>query len=301
MKNHKTKNHIKSTFSDRVFALIVYLFAALVIAATLYPLIYVFSMSISDPIRAARGDVFLLPKGFSLEAFKTVLANPMVLTYYLNTIWYTIVGTILGIIVTTLAAYPLSRRHFRCRKFFIILITITMFFSGGMIPSYIVVSKYLNLYDTRWAIVLPTLTTAWYVIVARTFFESLPNEVIESARVDGASEYRILGQIVLPLSKPIVGVLALYFGISYWNSYFPAMLYLGNQKLQPMSLYVRRMVIQSSMEGVDLAEGIAATDLLSQMQIKYAVIVIAVLPLLLIYPLLSKNLERGLMIGAVKG
>lgn len=298
---HRHGRRIQTTPADKVFDIFVYLFAAIVIVATLYPLIYVISMSISDPVRAARGEVFLLPKGFSLDAYKTVLANSKVFIYYFNTIWYTVVGTVLGIFVTVLAAYPLSRKSFRYRKVFMIFITITMFFSGGMIPLYIVVTRYLHLYDTRWAVVLPTMTTAWYVIVARSFFQSLPEEVIESAKIDGASEFRILRSIVLPLSKPIIGVLALYFGVSYWNSYFPAMLYLGNQDLHPMSLYVRRMVIQSSMEGVELAEGIAAQDLLSQLQIKYAVIVIAVLPLLLIYPLLSKNLEKGLMIGSVKG
>ena len=281
--------------------MLIYLFVAVVVIVTLYPLIYVFSMSISDPIHAARGEVYLLPKGFSLVAYQSILSNSKIITYYYNTIWYTVVGTILGIAVTALAAYPLSRPNFRNRKYFMLLVTVAMFFSGGMIPTYTVVARYLDLYNSRWAIILPALTTPWYIIVARSFFSSLPEDVIESARIDGASEYRILLQIVMPLSRPILGVLALYYGVSYWNSYFPSLLYLGEEKLQPLALYVRRMVIQASMENMGAVDGIDTAFLLSQLQIKYAVIVVAVLPMLLLYPFLSKNLEKGLMVGAVKG
>lgn len=292
----------KKTVGDRVFDAIVFLFAAAVLIITLYPLIYVFSMSISDPIRAARGEVYLLPKGFSLTAVRTVLKDSSLFTYYYNTLWYTVVGTVLGIFVTALAAYPLSRKEFRYRGIFMKMIMVTMFFSGGMIPSYIVVSKYLHLYNSRWALILPALSTAWYVVVTRSFFESIPDEIIESARLDGASEYRIFGQLVLPLSKPIIAVLALYYSIGHWNSYFPALLYLGKKELQPLAMYVRSVVIQSSITSLaDAAVDVDSSVLLSTLQIKYAVIVISILPMLLIYPFLSKNLEKGLMIGAVKG
>jgi len=292
----------KKTVGDRVFDVIVILFAATVLIITLYPLIYVLSMSISDPIKAARGEVYLLPKGFSLTAVQTVLKDSSLFTYYYNTLWYTVVGTALGIFVTALAAYPLSRKDFRHRNIFMKMIMVTMFFSGGMIPSYIVVSKYLHLYNSRWALILPALTTAWYVVVTRSFFESIPDEIIESARLDGASEYRIFGQLILPLSKPIIAVLALYFSIGHWNSYFPALLYLGKKELQPLAMYVRSVVIQSSIASLaDAAVDVDSAALLSTLQIKYAVIVISILPMLLIYPFLSKNLEKGLMIGAVKG
>ena len=292
----------KKTFGDRVFDGILYLFVAFILIATLYPLIYVISMSISDPIMAARGQVYLLPKGIDLTAIETVLSDEEILQYYYNTLWYTVVGTVLGVIVTALAAYPLSRREFRHRHFFMKLIIVTMFFSGGTIPTYIVVSKYLHLYNSRWALILPYLTTAWYVIVARSFFESLPEEVVESARIDGASEYRIFAKLVLPLSKPIIGVLSLYFAVDHWNSYFPALLYLGKKELQPLAMYVRSVVIQSSLSGLaEAAVDIDASALLSALQIKYAVIVVSILPMLMIYPFLSKNLERGLMIGAIKG
>lgn len=293
----------KKTVTDWIFDVFIGMFVVFVVAVTLYPLIYIFSMSISDPIAAARGQVFLLPKGFDLTAIKKVLADESIWTYYYNTLWYTVVGTVIGVITTCLAGYPLSRKEFRYRNLFMKFIMVTMFFGGGLIPSYIVIAKFLNLYNTRWSIILPGLTSAWYIIVARTYFQSLPEEIIESARLDGASEFRIFGQLVLPLSKPIVGVLALYYAVGYWNSYFSAMIYLSKKELQPLALYIKSVVIQNSLEGLagtPSGGNIIVENLLSALQLKYAVIVVSVLPMLLIYPLISGNLEKGLMVGAVK-
>lgn len=293
----------KKTVGDRVFDVFIALFIVVVVTVTLYPLIYIFSMSISDPIAAARGQVFLYPKGFDLTAIKKVLADSSIWTYYFNTLWYTVVGTALGVLTTCLAAYPLARKEFRYRGFFMKMITVTMFFGGGLIPTYIVVAKFLHLYNTRWAIILPGLTSAWYIIVARTYFQSLPEEIVESARLDGASEFRIFGQLVVPLSKPILGVLMLYYAVGYWNSYFSAMIYLSDKKLQPLALYIKSVVIQNSLDsiaGTASGSAISATQLLSSLQLKYAVIVVSVIPMLLIYPLISGNLEKGLMVGAVK-
>ena len=293
----------KKTVTDWIFDVFSGMFVVFVVAVTLYPLIYIFSMSISDPIAAARGQVFLLPKGFDLTAIKKVLADESIRMYYYNTLWYTVVGTVIGVITTCLAGYPLSRKEFRYRNVFMKFIMVTMFFGGGLIPSYIVIAKFLNLYNTRWAIILPGLTSAWYIIVARTYFQSLPEEIIESARLDGASEFRIFGQLVVPLSKPIVGVLALYYAVGYWNSYFSAMIYLSKKELQPLALYIKSVVIQNSLEGLagtPSGGNIIVENLLSALQLKYAVIVVSVLPMLLIYPLISGNLEKGLMVGAVK-
>ena len=293
----------KKTVTDWIFDVFIGMFIVFVVTVTLYPLIYIFSMSISDPIAAARGQVFLLPKGFDLTAIKKVLADESIWMYYYNTLWYTVVGTVIGVITTCLAGYPLSRKEFRYRNFFMKFIMVTMFFGGGLIPSYIVIAKFLNLYNTRWSIILPGLTSAWYIIVARTYFQSLPEEIIESARLDGASEFRIFGQLVVPLSKPIVGVLALYYAVGYWNSYFSAMIYLSKKELQPLALYIKSVVIQNSLEslaGTPSGGNIIVENLLSALQLKYAVIVVSVLPMLLIYPLISGNLEKGLMVGAVK-
>ncbi|MCQ2437125.1 MAG: carbohydrate ABC transporter permease [Clostridia bacterium] len=296
----RQKNKLLASKSDRVFDVVIYIIMALIIIITLYPLIYVFSMSISNPVSVARKQVWLLPKGFSTLAFKTVLKDKNMYIYYFNTIWYTVVGTVLGIIVTSLAAYPLSRKNFPPRKFFMLIITFTMFFSGGIIPTYLVVARFLNLYNNRWAIILPGLTSAWYVIVTRTFFQTIPEEMLESARIDGANEYRVFLQFIMPLSAPILAVLALYFGIGYWNSYFNAMLYLGKKELQPLALYIRRVVIQSSLE-VEPVVDMTYENVMSQLQIKYAVIVVAILPILCFYPFLSKYLEKGMMVGSLKG
>lgn len=293
----------KKTLGDWIFDLFILLFVVFVVTVTLYPLIYIFSMAISDPIAAARGQVFLFPKGFDLTAIKKVLSDESIWTYYYNTLWYTVVGTVLGVFTTCLAGYPLSRKEFRFRGIFMKMILVTMFFGGGLIPSYIVIAKFLNLYNTRWSIVLPGLTSAWYIIVARTYFESLPEEIVESARIDGASEFRIFGQLILPLSKPILGVLSLYYAVGYWNSYFSAMIYLSKKELQPLALYIKSVVIQNSLEGLagaTTAVSMKASAMLSALQLKYAVIVVSVVPMLLIYPLISGNLEKGLMVGAVK-
>ena len=279
----RRKSTIQKTASDRVFDVVVALLVALILIFTLYPLIYVFSMSISDPIRAARGEVYLLPKGFDLTSMKKVLSDPDVLMYYGNTLYYTVVGTVLGIIVTALAAYPLSRPEFAYRKFFVKFIMLTMFFSGGFIPTYIIVTKYLHLYNSRWAIILLPLANAWYMMVAKSFFESLPGEIVESARIDGASEWRIFLQLILPVSKPILAVLTLYYAVA---------------------IHIQRVVVQNSVtsySGVAVAGQISAEELLAALQIKYSVVVVAVLPMLLIYPFLSKYLEKGLLVGAIKG
>lgn len=285
---------------DKVFSAFLGVFTVFLIVVTVYPLIYVFSMAISDPVAVSRKEVWLFPVGFSSYALETVFEDPNVLTYYGNTIWYTVVGVLLGIITTSLAAYPLSRRTFAARKPIMWLITFTMFFSGGMIPTYLVVARFLGLYNSRWAIILPGLTSAWYVIVARTFFMTIPEEMLESAKIDGAGEFRLFLQFVMPLSAPILAVLALYYGIGHWNAYFNAMLYLGKTELQPLALYVRRVVIQNSLE-VEPVVDLTYEQVMSTLQIKYAVIVVAVVPILCLYPFLAKYLEKGMLVGSLKG
>jgi len=292
----------KKTLGDKIFDTVVYVLVAAVMIVTLYPLIYVFSMAISEPTAAASGKVILFPIGFNLTAIKKVLADPQVTVYYGNTLWFTVVGTLCGVITTALCAYPLSRKEFMHRSLVMKLVMVTMFFNGGIIPTYIVVSRFLNLYNSRWAIIVCALTTAWYVTIARSFFESLPDEIVESARLDGASDYRIFGQLILPLSKPILAVLTLYQAVGHWNSYFNHMLYLSDKAKQPLALYIRSVIIQNSIHALaNNTEALTAEEILAALQLKYAVIVVSVLPMLMIYPFISKNLEKGLMIGAVKG
>lgn len=294
--------HYKKTFGDRVFDFIVGILTVLVICCTLYPLIYTLSMSISDPLAVASGKVWLLPVGFSLKSFEKVFTETGFLRYFFNTVFYTVAGTCIGIFVTCLAAYPLSRTEFLARKKFRNFFLFTMFVNGGMIPTYIVITRFLHMYDTVWAILLPPVSAAWYVVVATSFFQSLPGEIIESARIDGASEYRIFGQLIMPLSKPGLAVLALYYSVGYWNSYMPALLYLSNEKLHPLSMYIKRVVMSASLGqmGATITQ-VDAETFLAAGQVKYSALVVTVLPMMLIYPYLSKYLEKGLMIGALKG
>ena len=201
---------------------VVYAGVAIAFVVTLYPFLFVLSMSISDPVAVARREVFLLPKGFSLAAYRTVLSDPVVIRSYYNTIWYTGVGTALNLVFTVMAAYPLSKRNFSARGVLMFLIVFTMFFSGGLIPLFVLVVK-VGLYGTRWAIVIPTLIATFNLIICRTFFQTLPEDLFESARIEGAGEWRIVWKIVLPLSKPIVAVLVLFYGIAHWNSFFPCL------------------------------------------------------------------------------
>lgn len=280
---------------------VVYAGVGLAFVVTLYPFVYVLSMSISDPVAVVRREVFLLPKGFSLAAYRTVLNDPIVLRSYYNTIWYTGVGTALNLVFTVMAAYPLSKRNFSARRVLMFLFVFTMFFSGGLIPLFVLVAK-LGLYGTRWSIVLPTVIATFNLIICRTFFQTLPEDLFECARIEGAGEWRIVHKIVLPLSKPIIAVLVLFYGVTHWNSFFWALLFLPTADLHPIQIYLRRVLIQASPEAVQQFEtGEAGEGVMAMVQIKFAVMIVAVLPILLLYPFLQKYFVKGMLIGALKG
>ena len=289
------------TVEDVLVDTFVYLGVALAFIVTLYPFVFVLSMSISDPTAVARREVFLLPKGFSLAAYRTVLNDPTVIRSYYNTIWYTGVGTVLNLVFTVMAAYPLSKRNFSARGVLMFLFVFTMFFSGGLIPLFVLVVK-LGLYATRWAIVIPPLIATFNLIICRTFFQTLPEDLFECARIEGAGEWRIVWKIVLPLSRPIIAVLVLFYGIGHWNSFFPALLYLPDADLQPIQIYLRRVLIQASPEAVQQFEtGEQGEGVMAMVQIKFAVMIVAVLPILLLYPFLQRYFVKGVLIGALKG
>lgn len=269
-----------------------------VAAVTLYPFIYVISMSISDPIHVLQKSIWLLPKGFSLNAYALVFENPDVWRAYYNTVFYTVAGTAINVAVTMLGAYPLARSTFFARKQIMIFIVITMFFSGGLIPMFLLIQN-LNLYNTRWAILLPAAASAFLIIISRTFFQSISESLHESAKLDGAGEFTILTRIVIPLSKPIVAVLSLFYAVGHWNNFFSALIYLPNVKLQPLSLYLVKVLIQNSTSVMD---GIADQfdRSMYMVQLKYSLIIVAILPILAIYPLLQKYFVKGVMIGSLK-
>ena len=297
MKRYRSELSIEDVILD----ITVYVGVIFAFVVTLYPFIYVLSMSISDPGAVLRREVFLWPKGLSLQAYRTVFNDESIWRSYYNTVWYTVVGTVLNLVFTIMAAYPLSKKKFSGRGFFTFIFVFTMFFTGGLIPHFILVVK-LGLYNSRWAIVLPPLIATYNLIICRTFFQTLPEDLFECARIEGAGEWRIVWQIVLPLSAPIVAVLALFYGIGHWNSFFPALLYLPNGKLQPIQLYLRRVLIQASPEAVQQFEtGEAGKGILAMLQVKYAVMIVAILPITLLYPFLQKYFVKGVMIGALKG
>ena len=291
-------NLTKDRILSILFDLLILLIMLLVIVVCLYPLVYVLSMSISDPLTAARREVWLLPKGFSVSSYQIIFENQQVWRSYYNTIYYTVFGTIINVVMTIILAYPLSRRNFFLRNPISIMVTFTMFFGGGLVPSFILINQ-LGLYNTRWAILIPSAISAYNMIIAKTFFQSIPESLIESAKLDGASDLRILFSIVFPLSMPIISVLVLYYAVGHWNSYFPALLYLNDADLQPLQLYLRRILIENTGElSGDMA--ISVDKSLAAMQLKYSIIIVSTLPILCIYPFLQKYFVKGVMIGAIK-
>jgi putative aldouronate transport system permease protein len=286
------------TKGDKAFRITITVFVALLVFLCFYPFLYVVSNSFSNPAYVLKQEVYLLPKGFSLGAYKLVYENAQVWSSYRNTIFYTFVGTLINMFTTFLFAYPLSRADFSGRKFFLIVITITMFFSGGLIPLFIVINQ-IGLYDSLWAVILPSAISTYNVIITRTFMQGLPLSLQESAMLDGCNDVRILLRIVLPLSMPIVAVVGLYCAVNFWNMYFLPMVFTPSVDKHPLQLYLMKVVIQNSQEGLGSAQGYER--LMSGAQLKYSVIIVSILPIVSVYPFLQKYFIKGIMIGALKG
>ncbi|WP_241680909.1 carbohydrate ABC transporter permease [Pseudactinotalea suaedae] len=285
---------------DRVFLFLVYLLLALALAAVLIPLIYILASSFSDPLAVSAGRVFLWPVDFTLRGYQTVLSDPQILTGYANSIFYAVVGTLISVTLTVAIAYPLSRKDLFGRNVITMLIVFTMLFSGGLIPTYLVVQS-LGMLDTRWALLIPQAIGVWQVIIARSFFRtSIPDELTEAAQLDGARDLRVLWSIVLPLSKPLLAVIALMYAIYQWNSYFDALLYIRDSDLQPLQIVLRNILILNGASG-----GMSTTDAVERQQlanlVKFSLIVVSTVPVLLIYPFVARHFNKGVMVGSVKG
>lgn len=259
---------------------------------------YVLVSSFSDAYAIASGQVKLLPVGFNLNAYKLVFSDQNIWSSYGNTIFYVVVGTIINLIMTTLGAYPLSRRNLHGRNFVMAFIVFTMFFSGGLIPAYLNIRE-LGLFDTRWALILPGAVNAFNLIVMRTFFQSIPDSLIESAKIDGAHDFKVLWKIVLPLSMPVLAVMTLFYAVGHWNSWFSAMIYLQDRSLFPLQLILREILIQSSAQNMLTNATQDEVHRISE-SIKYATIIVATVPILMIYPFLQRYFVKGVMIGALK-
>ncbi len=291
---------IKRSIGERIFDYSNTAFLVLLCIVTLYPLVYVLFASISDPSYVAqlRG-IMLYPKGLTLDAYERVFSNPMIVKAYLNTLFYVTVGTIINIFLTSLGAYALSRKNVMWKNFIMFAIVFTMFFEGGLIPLYLLVNE-LGLFNSRWALIFPTAISAFNLIIMRTAFQGIPDSLEESARIDGANDITILFRIVLPLSMPVVAVMILFYGVYHWNSWFHAMIFLQNRDLFPLQLILREILIANDTSS--MTSGVSTVDAMPIGEtVKYATIVVATLPILLLYPFLQKYFVKGVMIGGIKG
>ena len=269
---------------------------------TLYPMFYVFILSISDPVEAAAMNVYLWPKGFSITSYRILFNNPTMWRSYGYTILYVLSGTVLMLITSVMGAYPLLEKNLFGRKILVYYLIIPMYFSGGMIPSFLLISK-LGIYNTVWAMILPGAVGIWNIILTRTFFTSIPITLKESAFIDGANHFTILFKIYLPLSKPILAVISIYTVVGIWNSWFNAMIYLPNVELQPLQMYLRRVLIEQSVDLTKLpasAQEEAFLKKMSSLQLRYSMIIFTTLPVLFVYPFFQKYFIKGAMIGSLK-
>lgn len=291
---------VKETRADRTFVIAAYLLLTVFLLVVLLPLLNIVASSLSSPQAVSSGRVLFWPVEFTLRGYTEALNNPAILRGFGNSVFYTVVGTIISVAGTVAIAYPLSRANLFGRKTITGGVVFTMLFSGGVIPMYIVVQS-LGLLDTRWSMILPNAIGVWQVIIAMVYFRtSIPDEVYEAAQLDGASELRILWTIVLPLAKPLLAVIALMYAIMQWNSYFDALLYLRDADLQPLQLVLRGiLILNDGGGGGDLAAQLERRELADLL--KYSTVIIATVPMLIVYPFVAKHFSKGIMVGAVKG
>lgn len=298
----KRHSHVAQTRSDNLFDFVITLILVLAVLVVAYPLIYVVSASFSSTTAVMAGKVWILPVEFSLAAYEAVFQYDSILTGYINAIIYTLCGTGLNLVLTVLCAFCLSRRDFYGRRVVGAMVLFTMLFNAGLVPNYLLI-KDLKMLDTRWAIILPSAMSAWNVLLMRTYFSnSIPEELYEAASIDGCSVWRQLTNIVIPLSGPIVSVIALYCAVGIWNSYFDAFLYLSSKELFPLQVVLRNILILNQMDVTVTADlrDMASRQGMSNL-LKYAVIVVSSVPLLCMYPFVQKYFVKGVMIGSVKG
>ena len=298
---------IRESLGDRVFNTVNLTLITLMMLIVLYPLIYIVSASISDPDLVNTGKVWLWPRGITFEGYYRVFQDSSIMVGYRNTIFYTVAGTLINLFFTLTAAYSLSKSDLPGRRFLMLFCTFTMYFGGGMIPSYLLM-KNLHLLNTYWILLIGGAVSTTNLIISRTFFQNgVPKEIEEAAFIDGCSPIRAFATIVIPLSKALIGVMALYYGVGHWNSYFSAMIYITDRSKYPLQLILREILIENQMKADMMAAGAYVDELLLDAQVKaaslirYAVIIVSSLPVLIIYPFLQKYFDKGVMIGSIKG
>ncbi len=287
---------------DKMFDALIILVLCIVLVIVLYPLYFVVIASVSDPIQVIGGKVILKPIGFNFEAYKRVFKYEMVMRGYGNTLMYTAAGTTLNLVMTVLAAYPLSRRKLHGKGFVLGMMMVTMFFSGGLIPTYVTIRS-LRLLDTFWVMILPGALSVYNTMLMRSFFiTSVPVELEEAARIDGASHFKTLTQVILPVSKAILAVMVVFYAAGHWNNYFSGLIYLSTEEKYPLQLVLRAILIQNQMqEEMVIDVGDTYNRQMMAETLKYALIIVSSVPLLLLYPFVQKYFVHGVMIGSVKG
>ncbi len=290
--------------SDKVFDAVNLLIMLALLVIFIWPLWFVVIASISDPGQVWQGNVILFPKGITLDAYEEVIQYKSIWTGYRNTLLYTVLGTAINMVFTVCAAYPLSRKDFPPRKILIIVLMVTMYFSGGLIPTYLVVNR-LGLIDTIWAMMVPNALSVFNIIVTRTYFmNSIPEELREAAQLDGAGTVQYLFRVVLPLSKPILAVIGLFYAVGHWNDFYSALIYINSQQLLPLQSVLRKLLLTTQMT-LQISSSMSPDEIMRKTQLaqtlKYSSIIVSTVPVLCLYPLVQKHFVKGIMIGSVKG
>ena len=298
--NSKRKNRIRRTFGSRAFDVVNVAFMFLFLLITLYPFWYVVIVSFSDGKAVLSSLVKFWPVHFTLDTYKVVLRDSNILSGFKNSVIYTVCGTLVNLVMSTLCAYPLSRPILPGKKLFMRVIVFTMFFSGGMIPSYLVINQ-LGMIDTIWAMIIPGAISTYNMIVMRTFFMGIPESLHESAALDGANDLQVLVRIVLPLSKSILATMLLFYAVGHWNAYVNALLYLNKKAMFPLQSILRNMVVDGQFTEAQTQVGSVSSFTVIETTMKYATIVVSTMPILLIYPFVQKYFVKGVMIGSIKG
>lgn len=290
-----------NSISDHLTMVFVYLFTILMVVAILVPLVFVVAASFSSPTALLSARVFLWPVEFTLRGYRMVIDHEMLPTGFKNTFIYAIVGTSINVVMTILAAYPLSRKDLKIRNAVMMLFAFTMLFNGGMIPTYLLVRN-LGLLDTLWAMVLPNAMAVWNLIITRTYIQTtIPGEILESASIDGCDDFTFLVRMVIPLSVPIIAVNVLLYAVGHWNSYFNAMMYLNENKMYPLQLVLRDILIQDDTAGVSMDVTKQLEKQQTRYLLQYTTIVVGTVPVMLLYPLIQRYFVTGIMVGSVKG
>ena len=287
---------------DTLFSVGVYVLLTLILVVIAFPLIYLVSASFSDPQAVISGRVWLWPVDFTLKGYEAIFKDQSLIRGFLNSVFLTVVGTAINIVVTVLMAYPLSRKQFYGRKFFTMFMMVTMFFNGGLVPTFLLINQ-LSMYNSYWSVLIPGCVGVTNVIICRTYFESsIPEELYEAASLDGCDDFRFLTKVVLPLAKPVLAVLVLYYAVGHWNSYFKEMIYLEDKIKYPLQVVLRQILIMSQIADEMMLDFSTAERVQGMADLlKYSTIVVSSLPMLLLYPFIQKYFVKGVMIGSVKG